>query len=97
MGVRTLMFLVDKIRMRLNSAKKNALHEDTRTYQQMLSQLDTLEYKIFMLLREGFTKKECSQRLNMKRSHVGSHVKSIYLKLNVSSSAELIIKYREKS
>lgn len=89
------MFLLDKIRMKLNRAKRSAINENTEAYQQRLSLLTTLEYKVFMLLREGFSKKECSQRLNMKRSGIKGCVESIYNKLNVMSIAELIVKYRE--
>lgn len=91
------MFLIDKIRMKFNKAKKTALHENTGAYQQRLSLLTTLEYRLFMLLYEGFSKEECSQRLNMKRSDVNKYVKSIYFKLNVRSTAELIVKYHEES
>lgn len=91
------MFLLDKIRMRLSKVKETALHENTGAYQQRLSQLTTLEYKLFMLLREGFSKKECSQRLNMKRSDVNIYVKTILKKLNVRSLTELIVKYRKEN
>ncbi|MDD2362076.1 MAG: LuxR C-terminal-related transcriptional regulator [Oscillospiraceae bacterium] len=87
--------MIDKIRMKFNKAEKAALHENAEAYHERLSRLTTSEYKLFMLLREGFTKNECSQRLNMKRRDVNSHVKRIYSKLHVRSLAELIVKYRE--
>lgn len=90
------MYLLDKIRMRLKNTSKAVLHENTGAYQQNLSKLTTLEYKIFMLLREGFSRKECSQRLHMKRREVKISIKTILRKLNVRSFAELIVKYREK-
>ena len=89
------MFLIDKIRQRFAKAERSVFHENVGDYQERLSRLTTSEYKVFMLLREGFTKKECSQRLNMKRRDVNSHMKRIYNKLHVSSLAELIVKYRE--
>ena len=89
------MFLIDKIRKRFGKAEKAALHENTGACQERLSRLTTSEYKVFMLLREGFTKNECSQRLNMKRRDVNNHVKRIYSKLHVRALAELIVKYRE--
>lgn len=52
------------------------------------------EYKVFMLLREGFTVKECSERLNMKRRVVRNNTKKIYRKLNIGTITELIVKYR---
>lgn len=88
------MFLMDKIRKRFNKSERVALHENTEAYQEKLSRLTTSEYKVFMLLREGFTIKDCSQRLNMKRGEVRNYAKSIYLKLNVNSLTELIVKYR---
>ncbi len=91
------MFWLDKIRMKKNRAEKTDPHGDVGAYQQRLSLLTTLEYKIFMLLREGFKTKECSQRLNLKRGDVRDCVKSIYRKLDVSSLAELIVKYHENS
>lgn len=81
--------------MKLNKAKGTALSESTGAYQQSLSLLTTSEYKVFMLLREGFSKKECSQRLNLKRGDMKNYMESIYRKLNVRSAAELIVKYRE--
>ena len=88
------MLLIDKIRKRFNKSERVALHENTEAYQEKLSRLTTSEYKVFMLLREGFTKKECSQRLNMKRRDVKDCAKSIYIKLGVKSLTELIVKYR---
>lgn len=81
------MFWFDKIPL-----KKNA-----GAYQERLSLLTIEEYKVFMLLREGFSTKECSQRLHMKHSDVKVHVKSIYSKLNVRSLSDLIIKYHENN
>ena len=75
--------------------EQTAFHENSGTYQERISLLTTSEYKVFMLLREGFKKNECSQRLDMKRGEVNSHVKRIYRKLNVGSLAELIVKYRD--
>ncbi|HBT63585.1 MAG TPA: hypothetical protein DEB10_02845 [Ruminococcaceae bacterium] len=91
------MSWIDKIRMKKSRLGQPNLYENNGAYQQRLSLLTTLEYKIFMFLREGFSTEECSQRLNMKRSDVKAHVNSIYSKLNVISSAELIVKYREDS
>lgn len=91
------MFFLKKIHMKFIKAKGSTLSENTEASLKRLSLLTTLEYKVFMLLREGFSKKECSQRLKMKRGDVENHVKSIYSKLNVRSAAELIVKYRKES
>ncbi len=89
------MSWIDKIRMRKSRPEQSDFHKNVGAYHQRLSLLTTLEYKVFMLLREGFTKKECSQRLNLKRGEVRVCAKSIYSKLNIRSLAELIIKYHE--
>lgn len=89
------MSWLDKLRMKKSRLDQPDLHENIHAYRQKLSLLTTSEYKVFMLLREGFTKKECSQRLNMKRGEVRDCGKSIYSKLNVRSLSELIVKYRE--
>lgn len=83
-----------KIHIKKSTDKKTGFCERTVEYQQSISLLTTLEYKVFMLMREGFSKKECAQRLNMRRSDIKKYVKSIFFKLNVRSSAELIVKYR---
>lgn len=87
--------MFDIIRKRSNKAKKTALHDNAGGHQLRLSLLTKHEYKVFMLLREGFSKKECSQRLNMKRSDLRVYVKTVLNKLDVGSSAELIVKYRD--
>lgn len=89
------MSWLDKLRIRKRQPEQSVLRENAHTYHQRLSLLTTLEYKVFILLREGFTKKECSQRLNLKRGEVKDCTKSIYSKLEVSSLAELIVKYHE--
>ena len=89
------MFWIDKIRMKKKWQEKNDFSSNSEAYLQKLSLLTTLEYQVFMLLREGFSAKECSQRLNMKRSDVKDYVNSIYNKLQVRSLAELIVKYRQ--
>lgn len=62
-----------------------------------LSTLTEQEYKVFMLIREGFSKKECSQRLTMKRGVVNKVVADIFHKLSVRTITELIIKYQNAS
>lgn len=87
------MFLFDKIRMKFNNANSSV----AGSYQARLSTLNTTEYKVFMLVREGFSKKECAQRLKMKRRVVNNYIKTILHKLYVRNIAELIVKYREES
>lgn len=67
--------------------------EDRDINQERLKLLTTLEYKVFILLREGFSNRECSQRLKIKKKDFKKHLKSIYYKLDVSSPLEIIIKY----
>ena len=75
---------------------KKAGFDNVEAYRQRTKQLTIMEYKIFMLLREGFSVKECSQRLNMKRREVKIYLKSIFKKLKVRSLVQLIIEYREE-
>lgn len=91
------MFLIKKIRFRsfLKNNLESAFQDNIEILKQRLSLLTVLEYKIFLLLREGFSKKECSKRLNMKRRDSRKNIKNIFLKLKVNSEAELIVKYRQ--
>jgi len=84
----------DKIRIKFNKVNKCAQSDNADAYKDNLTLLTQLEYKLYMLLREGFSKKECAQRLSMRRGDVKTHVKSIYYKLGVNSISELIVKYR---
>ena len=89
------MSWLNKFRVKKSQPEQPVLYDYSYSYGQRLSLLTTEEYKNFMLLREGFTKKECAKRLNMKRSEARDCVKSIYWKLHIRSLAELIVKYRE--
>lgn len=86
--------MIDIFRMKCNRSENSTFHESVASKQEKILLLTTLEYKVFMLLREGFTKKECSQRLHMKRRDLIRQIKSVYRKLQVKSLAELIMKYR---
>lgn len=90
-----MSWLIDKIRLRIRRPKQPDLHDNPEADSQRLSLLTTEEYKVFMLLREGFTEKECAQRLGLRRGEVKKRTKSIYRKLHVRSLAELIVKYHE--
>lgn len=103
------MCLIDRIREKLKKADSNksklaenseyldaSLAKHTDVYQKRLSTLTATEYKVFMLLREGFSIRECSQRLDMKQMAVNRYVTGIYHKLNVTTTAELIVEYRER-
>ncbi|MDD4493692.1 MAG: LuxR C-terminal-related transcriptional regulator [Eubacteriales bacterium] len=89
------MFWLGKIRIKVNNADDSPTNGHIGAYQEQLSLLNSTEYKVFMLLREGFLERECSQRLNMKRGDIRKIVKNIYTKLNVRNTAELIVNYRE--
>ncbi|NLH00921.1 MAG: response regulator transcription factor [Clostridiales bacterium] len=53
------------------------------------------EHELFLLLLEGYTLKESAKQLSIKYSTANTHMTGIYKKLNVSSRAELIIKYHD--
>ncbi len=57
--------------------------------------LTARETEVFRLLLEGYTLKETADLLGVKSSTVNTHTTSIYKKLNVTSRAELIIRYRD--
>lgn len=87
----------DKFRMRKKPPGQPNHKDNPHANQLRLSTLTTTELKVFMLMREGFTNKECAERLNMKQSEIKDTAKSIFRKLGVKSLAELIVKYREHS
>lgn len=91
------MSWIDNIRVKKSLPDQPEFYEDPKTIYKRLAKLSTIEYKVFMFLREGFTNKESSKRLNIKQGKVKKHTKSIYKKLGVSSLAELIFKYHEYS
>ncbi len=62
-----------------------------------LALLTPRERDLFHLLLEGYTLKESAKQLNVKYSTANTHMTGIYKKLNVSSRAELIIKYHDIS
>lgn len=53
------------------------------------------EYELFCLLIEGYTLKECAEKLSIKYSTANTHITGIYKKLGVKSRPELIICYRD--
>ena len=67
---------------------------ETTNTQNHAGRLTPREHDLFLLLLEGFTLKECAERLNVKYSTANTHMTSIYKKLAVNSRAELIIRYR---
>lgn len=52
--------------------------------------LSRSEYRICALIREGMLTEEVSETLNIRKSTMRSHLRSIYAKTGVSSQAELI-------
>lgn len=70
------------------------LDENPLALKERISSLDQSEYAIFTLMREGFSQKECKQKLNLKRGEVKKLTKSIFQKLDVCSHGELIIRCR---
>ena len=52
------------------------------------------EYDFYLLLVEGFSPKECAQMLKLRYADVKACIPELFLKLKVSTRAELIIHYR---
>ncbi|NLC44874.1 MAG: hypothetical protein GX783_11435 [Clostridiales bacterium] len=87
------MFFLNRFLNKFNRPKND--ENDKISISQRLSTLTNQEFLVFMLLREGFSKDECSHRLGMKRRDVKKYTKHIYRKLNVRTNAELIMIYKE--
>jgi DNA-binding NarL/FixJ family response regulator len=87
------MFFLNRLLNKFN--RPNNDENDRISLSRKLSALTTQEIMVFMLLREGFSKDECSQRLGVKRRDLNRHIRLIYRKLNVRTNAELIMKYKE--
>jgi DNA-binding NarL/FixJ family response regulator len=87
------MFFLNNLLNKINRPKNEV--NDKALLSKKLSALTTQEFLVFMLLREGFSKDECCQRLGLKRRDINKHTKAIYGKLDVRTNAELITKYKE--
>lgn len=87
------MFFLNRLLNKSNIPNNN--ENDKILLSKRLSTLTTQEFLAFMLLREGFSKKECSQRLGLTRRDINKHIKLIYRKLGVRTNAELIMIYKE--
>ena len=53
------------------------------------------ERELLSLLLEGLTLQQSADRMSVRYPTANTHITSIYRKLEVSSRAELIIKYRD--
>jgi DNA-binding CsgD family transcriptional regulator len=60
-----------------------------------VSRLTPREYQLYLLLLEGYSLRECADRLNVKYPTANTHMTSMYKKLEIKTRAELIIKYRD--
>ncbi|MDF2616716.1 MAG: Bacterial regulatory protein luxR family [Sedimentibacter sp.] len=60
-----------------------------------VSKLTPREYQLYLLLLEGYSLRECADRLNVKYPTANTHMTSTYKKLEVNTRAEFIIKYRD--
>lgn len=85
------MVLFDKL-----IKQKQSKHEEIGR-KERIDHLTPREYELFSLLIEGFTLKECAEKLSIKYSTANTHMSGIYKKLGVKSRAELIIGYRNIS
>ncbi|MGZ3874724.1 MAG: response regulator [Mucilaginibacter sp.] len=57
--------------------------------------LSSREVEIISLIRQGFSNKEVSEKLFISTDTIKYHIKNIYRKLQISSRAELILRYQE--
>ena len=55
------------------------------------------EAEVFELLMNGYTIRLISQELHISQSTVKTHISKIYLKTNVSTREELLIKLKEET
>lgn len=60
-----------------------------------LASLTPRERELLSLLLEGLTLQQSADRMSVRYPTANTHITSIYRKLEVSSRAELIIKYRD--
>lgn len=60
-----------------------------------VSLLTRREYDVYLLLLDGFSLKECAEKLSIKYSTANTHMTGVYRKLTVNTRAELIINYRD--
>jgi DNA-binding NarL/FixJ family response regulator len=59
------------------------------------AELSFREMEIIALIRQGFSNKQVADKLFISVDTIKYHIKNTYRKLQVSSRAELIIKYKE--
>lgn len=52
------------------------------------------EHAVFDVLIEGYTVRETAKKLKVAYRIVSTHIRAVYLKLQVNSQAKLIYKYR---
>lgn len=76
-------------------AENTAAFEESETdREKLVSGLTDREYDFYLLLVEGFSPKECAQMLKLRYSDAKACISELFLKLKVSTRAELIINYR---
>jgi len=62
----------------------------------MVAPLSEREYEVLNLLSRGLSNSECAEVLSISSNTVGTHVKSIYRKLEVNSRAEALFEASSK-
>ena len=60
-----------------------------------IDKLSSREVEIISLIRQGFSNKEVAEKLFIATDTIKYHIKNIYRKLQISSRAELILRYQE--
>lgn len=78
-------------RLAINSKSLNYNDEKEK---KVLS-LTPREHDVYHLLLDGFSLKECAEKLSIKYSTANTHMTGVYRKLGINTRAELIINYRD--
>lgn len=76
-----------------HSWRKNICKIDPDEYINIVSKLDSSEYKVYCEAVQGYHSKDISEKLKITIKIVDQYLKSIYLKLNVESFKDLVNKY----
>jgi DNA-binding CsgD family transcriptional regulator len=76
-------------------SEREKLDDKEKSKIKKVMQLTPREYDVYLLLLEGYTLKECADKLSIKYSTANTHMTGVYKKLGINTKAELIINYRD--
>ena len=72
------------------------MHEKNEDVINSISSLTTREKEILSLIVEGHNKNKIAESLNLSAHTVNTHIRNIFIKLNVHSRVELMLKVFNK-